>query len=106
MTQRVHMAHRFKCVLSLVLVILMIVQVVANGNLVARVEAADGGAAENETVAGSDHKVTIFYGYGGRAGTAGLASNVFANELNNTAYDSTAKYGLTNGDFNEPSSTA
>lgn len=83
-----------KRIAAFVLALLMVLTTVSNGNF-----ATTAKAAKSETEENVGHKVAIFYGYGGKAGTTNPATSVFKKDLNNTAYDSTAKYGLTDGDF-------
>ncbi len=83
-----------KNVLAFALACLVLLQTAVNERLLVPVRAAE-----------SDHNVTIFYGYGGQAGTANPATNVMVNDVNDKAYYSTAKYGVTNGDFNDSGSS-
>lgn len=106
MKEKIYIVHKGKCVLAIVLALLMLLTTVSNGNFAATVKAAKSETAVAEATESGDHKVTIFYGWGGNAGTANPATSVFKKDLNNTAYDSTAKYGLTDGDFSDNSSTS
>ncbi len=52
--------------------------------------------------AASNHKVTVFYGYGGKAGSANPGSDVFKADVDAKAYQDTAKTAVTEGDFIAP----
>ena len=93
-----------KRVLTVALALMMVVQTVINGNFAAIVKAAKSETAVAEAAESGDHKVTIFYGYGVTPASAenNKATSVFIKETDNIAYSSTAKYGLTNGDFSDP----